>query len=176
MKLSSIILLLLFSNLLFAGHPPLETVTNVNLDQYVGKWYEIARLPQRFQKDCTATTAEYSFRQDGEIRVVNSCRLKSPNGTLKTAEGRAWIKDTTTNAKLKVQFFLSRFKLPFLSGNYWILELGSDYEYAMIGDPSRKYFWILSRSRFMNDDLYSELLSKARKLGFNLEGLIKTIH
>jgi len=176
MKGILIMLSLLSSNLLFAGHPPLDTVSYVDLEQYVGKWYEIARLPQKFQKGCTATTADYSFRKDGDIKVLNSCRLNHPNGKLKQATGRAWVKDKHTNAKLKVQFFLSKFKIPFLAGKYWILELGDDYEYVMIGDPSRKYFWILARNNTIEENLYQDLLLRAEDLGFDLTNLVKTIH
>lgn len=176
MKRIFILLLLVSNNFVFAKHPPLETVDYVDLDRYLGQWFEIARLPQRFQKGCTATRAIYSMRNDGGIKVLNSCHLESPTGKLKEAEGRAWVKNKVTNAKLKVQFFLKRFKIPFLAGDYWILDLGYDYEYAVIGDPSRKYFWILSRTKFIDNELYDELIAKAKSWGFDVSKIIKTQH
>lgn len=159
-----------------AKTPPLETVHYVDIERYLGKWYEISRFEQSFQKGCTATQAVYSLRKDGDIKVLNSCRLNSPNGELKVAEGRAWVKDKETNAKLKVQFFLRGIKLPFISGNYWILELDSDYQHVLVGDPSRKYLWILSRSKVMDENTYNYLVSKARDLQFDVSKLVKTIH
>ena len=126
---------------------PLQTVGSVDINRYLGNWYEIARFDHTFQRNCTATMANYTLRDDGDIRVINTCRIGSPRGKLKKAVGRAWIKDKKTNAKLKVQFFLSKIKLPFLAGNYWILELDDNYQYVLIGAPSRKYLWILSRTK-----------------------------
>jgi apolipoprotein D and lipocalin family protein len=159
-----------------AGFPTLNTVDYVELDRYLGKWYEIARFEQKFQKGCTAVTAEYSMRKDGDIKVLNSCRLSSPDGKLKKSVGRAWVTNKKTNAKLKVQFFLSRFRIPFLSGNYWILDLDDDYQYAIVGDKSRKYLWILSRTKDMDVGLYTDLVNKAKDMHFNTDKLIKTAH
>jgi len=168
---------LMLSSVTFAANSlPLDTVEYVDLDRYLGKWYEIARFEQKFQKGCTAVTAEYSLRSDGDIKVLNSCRLGTPDGKLKTGVARAWVVDKKTNAKLKVQFFLNRFRIPFLSGNYWILDLGSDYEYALVGDSSRKYLWILSRTSKMDETLYDDLVRKAQDLHFDTTKLIKTIH
>lgn len=159
--------------------PNLQTVPHVDVDLYLGKWYEIASFYQRFQKDCTATTAEYSLRPDGDIKVVNSCNLKSPDGKLKKAEARAWIVDKRTNAKLKVQFVLTRFKIPFLAGNYWILDLGEEgnapYSHAIVGDDSGKYLWILARTPHLSEEKYKELVTKAKSLGFDTSKLLKTI-
>jgi apolipoprotein D and lipocalin family protein len=157
-------------------YPPLDTVKSVEIDRYLGKWYEIARFDQSFQRNCTATEANYSLRKNGDIKVLNRCRLFSPDGKLKESTGRAWVKDKKTNAKLKVQFFLKFLKIGFLSGNYWIIDLDKDYQYAMIGDPSRKYLWILSRSKTLPDETYQKLLEKAEKLKFDTSKLLKTIH
>jgi len=159
-----------------AEHIPLRTVEYVDVQKYLGKWYEIARFDQSFQRGCTATTAEYSLRRDGDIRVKNTCRKDSPNGKLKVAEGRAWIKDQKTNSKLKVQFFLKSLKLPLFSGNYWIIELDQDYQYAVVGDPSRKFLWILSRTVKMEDSVYDRLVNKAKFLGFDTSKLLVTVH
>lgn len=111
--------------------PPLETVPSVELQRYLGTWYEVASFPQSFQKGCTGTTATYSLREDGKIDVVNRCRLGSLQGEEKVANGRARVVDTTTNARLEVSFFG-----PFW-GAYWIIQLDPDYRYAVVGHPSR---------------------------------------
>ena len=157
-------------------HPPLETVESVDLNRYLGKWYEIARFEQRFQKGCTATTAEYSKNNDGTIKVVNRCRLNSPDGKLKEAIGKARVVDKETNAKLKVQFFLRWLPLNFLAGDYWIIELGDDYEYAMVGAPNREYLWFLARTATIDETLYMELVQKAENHGFDTSKLLVTEH
>lgn len=150
---------------------PLATVEAVDLERYLGKWYEIARLEQKFQKGCINSTAEYGLRDDGDIRVVNRCEMEE-NGKTKEAVGRAWITDKQTNAKLRVQFVLTGLKLSFLSGKYWILDLGPEYSTAMIGDPSRKYFWLLSRTPTLDDQVFAALKAKAESLGFDTSKLI----
>ncbi|HVO78258.1 MAG TPA: lipocalin family protein [Methanomassiliicoccales archaeon] len=143
----------------------LETVKYVDVNRYMGTWYEIARFPQRFEKDLVGTTATYSLRPDGKVSVVNSGHKGSLDGELKTAEGKARVVDTKTNAKLKVSFFW-----PF-EGNYWILELGENYDYAMIGDESRKYLWILCRTPQMDGALYNDLVKRAKEKGFDVSKL-----
>ena len=145
----------------------LEVVQSVDLTRYLGRWYEIARLPNGFQKKCADTvTADYTMRADGKIEVVNRCRKAS--GEFTTAKGKAKIVDKQTNAKLKVTFFW-----PF-SGDYWILDLGPNYEYAVVGEPGRKYLWILSRSPRMEEALFQQLLRKMAARGFNTEKMIRT--
>lgn len=176
MKKLMLMLLLVSCSALNAKNLPLDTVSKVDLNRYLGKWYEIARFEQSFQKGCTAVTAEYSLRKDGDIKVVNSCREGTPTGALKVSEGRAWVKDKVSNAKLKVQFFLKGVKLPFLSGNYWILELDENYQYAIIGDPSRDYLWFLSRTSTIDEGLYLELEAKAKDMHFDTSKLLRTKH
>lgn len=176
MKVAALMMLMLGCANSMAKNPPLNTVDYVDLDRYLGKWYEIARFDQRFQKGCTATEAIYSKRKDGDIKVLNRCRLNSPDGKLKEAVGRAWVKDKETNAKLKVQFFLRSVKIPFFAGKYWILDLDEDYQNVIVGDPSRKYLWILSRNKKMDDGLYQELVDKANDMHFDTAKLLKTKH
>lgn len=176
MKKLLLLALLVSCSPLIAGNPPLETVHYVELEKYLGTWYEIARFDQTFQKGCTAVEANYSIRKDGDIKVVNKCRIGTPSGELKVAEGRAWIKDKDTNAKLKVQFFLKSLKIPLFAGNYWVLDLDQDYQHVIVGDPSRKYLWILSRSSKMDEKLYEELVAKAADLNFDTSKLLKTVH
>jgi apolipoprotein D and lipocalin family protein len=119
--------------------PPLTAVDNIDLRRYAGKWYEIARYPNRFQRNCQSdTTAIYTLRDDGKVQVVNACREK--NGKVRTARGTAKVVDKKTNAKLKVTFFW-----PFY-GDYWVIGLSPEYQYAIVGEPSRKYLWILNRN------------------------------
>jgi apolipoprotein D and lipocalin family protein len=148
--------------------PPVQTVPRVELSRYLGTWYEIASFPQRFQHGCTATKATYTMREDGEIDVLNECRKDSLDGPLKSATGRARVVDTTTNAKLEVTFFW-----PFW-GDYWILELGSAYEYAVVGDPTREYLWILAREPMMDDALYNDLVGRLQRQRFATERLVPT--
>ena len=145
----------------------LEVVPRVELKKYLGKWYEIAHLPARFQEGCTDTTATYALSEDGSISVLNECRK---NDKVKQAKGKAKVVDKTSGAKLKVTFFW-----PFY-GDYWIIDLGKDYDYAVVGTPNRKYLWILSRTPQMDDKLFSQILESVKSKGFDINNLIKTSH
>jgi len=148
--------------LLSAQNKLLEVVVRVDIGRYLGTWYEIARIPTRFQKNCVAVTATYSLRPDGKIRVINRCRKKTLDGPLREIEGKAWVADKKTNAKLKVQFFW-----PF-SGDYWIIELDPDYRWAVVGHPDRTYLWILSRTPRMDQALYNDLLDRVGNKGYDI--------
>ena len=152
------------------GGPPLRTVGRVDLDRYLGTWYEIARYPNSFQEGCQATTATYSLRDDGDIKVLNACHEGSPDGPRDTAEGKAWVVDQKTNAKLEVQFFW-----PF-SGDYWIIDLGEDYEYAVVGNPDRSYLWILSRTTSLEQDALDGILTRVEGQGYDRAKLLWTKH
>ena len=145
----------------------LEVVPHVDVKKYLGKWYEIAHLPFRFEEGCSDITATYSLSKDGTISVLNECKK---NGKVKRAKGKAKVVDKNTGAKLKVTFFW-----PFY-GDYWIINLGNDYEYAVVGTPNRKYLWILSRTPQMDDKLFSQLIELAKSKGFDIENLIRTSH
>jgi len=141
----------------------------VDLDRYLGRWYEIASLPQYFQRGCVATTAFYSRLDDGRIRVENQCRDGTLDGPIRSAEGTAWVAEEGGNAaKLKVSFFW-----PF-SGHYWIVALDPEYRWALVGHPERKYLWILSRSPQMDAALYDSLVDRARGLGYDVDRLVRT--
>lgn len=146
-------------------YEPLEVVPTVNLEKYSGTWYEIARFPNFFEKGLDCVSATYTLRDDGRIDVLNQGRKIDDPSEIKSAKGIAWIPDTAESAKLKVRFFW-----PF-SGNYWILELDQDYQHVLIGEPSRKYLWILCRQRTMDDPVYNRLKEKAKQLGFDTEKL-----
>ena len=143
----------------------LETVPYVDLKKYMGTWYEIASFPQRFQKGCHCSKAEYVLNAEGYVEVKNSCRKNSPTGELKGVTGKAFVVDKQTNAKLEVQFFWP------LKGDYWILELAPDYSYAVVGTPNRNYLWILSRQPQMEQNVYHELVSKMQQKGFDITRL-----
>ena len=147
---------------------PLTVVDVVDLNRYLGMWYEIASYPSWFQKGCTASTAEYSLLSDGKIQVINRCHKDSLEGPLKVSKGKAEVADTATNAKLKVWFFW-----PF-KGNYWIIDLSPDYQWVVVGEPSRKYLWILSRTPTMDEAVYQEILERLPQKGYDPAGLRKT--
>ena len=121
-----------------------------------------------FQRNCTATTADYSLREDGLIEVVNSCRKGTLDGKHKRATGKAKVVDTDSNAKLKVSFFW-----PFW-GDYWIIDLDPEYQWAVVGVPSRKYLWILSRTPQMDSALYEEIVSRLPAKGYDPHRLNRT--
>jgi apolipoprotein D and lipocalin family protein len=146
--------------------PPLITVRSVDLKRYAGKWYEIARYPNRFQRDCQSdTSAVYTLRPKGKIQVVNACRKK--DGRIEEARGSARAVDPS-NARLKVTFFW-----PFF-GDYWIIGLDPAYRWAVVGEPRRKYLWILSRSPRMDDTDYQKALQVIAAAHYDASLLIKT--
>ncbi|MBN8706979.1 MAG: lipocalin family protein [Bacteroidetes bacterium] len=144
---------------------PLETVPNVDLKRYAGKWYEIASFPQFFQKGCHCTTAEYTLTDEDYVIVENRCKKDSVNGKETSIKGKAFVVENSGNAKLKVQFFW-----PF-SGKYWIIDLAEDYSYAVVSHPDRDYLWILSRTPKMDDVVYKQILERLKTKGFKLDKL-----
>lgn len=181
-KLLTVIIFCVLSGLLVqkaAAYPQtskdnVTTVPSVDLKRYSGKWFEIAKLPNRFQKQCVGnTTAEYVVKSSEEIEVINSCLKK--DGKSDTATGKAKIKDKQSNAKLEVRFapgFLSF--IPQVWGDYWIIDLDQNYQYAVVGNPDRKYLWILSRTPQMDDATYQSILRKIEKMGYEPNKLVKT--
>lgn len=147
---------------------PLTTETFVDLDRYQGRWFEIARLPNRFEKNCEGVTADYARRSDGLISVKNTCRKGSPGGPIKVGKGRARIVDETTNAKLEVSFFG-----PFW-GDYWVLDLDADYTLSIVGEPEGKYLWILSRTPTISAEQQTRALSFLKALGYDISALYFT--
>lgn len=162
--LISACLLLIFVTGSFA-QPPLQTVPNVDLKKYMGRWYEIASFPQRFQKGCSCTEANYSLNENGTVKVENRCIR---NGMLKSATARAKVKDASSNARLSV-----RFTWPF-AGKYWIIDLADDYSYAVVAHPNRRYLWILSRNKTMDDSTYTAIVERCRAKGFDVSLLRRT--
>jgi apolipoprotein D and lipocalin family protein len=148
-------------------NPPLQTVANVDLNKYLGKWYEIAAFPQYFERGCSCVTAEYSLSDKKYINVLNSA-FKAEENKFTSAKGKAFVEEGLNNSKLKVQFFW-----PF-KGKYWIIELAPDYSYAVVGHPNRKYLWILSRTKKMNAELYQKIITRTQEKGFDITKLKKT--
>jgi apolipoprotein D and lipocalin family protein len=151
-----------------ATGPPLQVVESVNLSRYAGKWYEIASYPAPFQEGCVGTTAEYSIREDGLVRVVNRCHDESLGGPVREVVGTARVVGPETNARLKVCFFW-----PF-EGDYWIIDLGKDYEYAVVGEPRRRYLWILGRKPTMADAQYRQIVERLPAQGYDPDKLVRT--
>ena len=164
------ILFLLIALTLLNGYAsdylPLKTVSHVNLHEYMGRWYEIASLPSFFQKDCQCTSANYKLLNN-KVRIINSC-YKAKDNKISRATGKAWPVKGSNNSKLKIQFFW-----PF-TGNYWILYLSHGYKNVIVGSPSRKYLWILSRKTQINHSDYIKLVKIAKHKDFDVSKLIKT--
>jgi len=152
-----------------AAQPLDHTVSSVDLERYMGKWYEIASFPNWFQRNCFCSAAEYTMK-DGFVEVRNSCRKESPNGAADVAVGKAYTVPGSNNSKLKVQF-----QWPF-KGDYWIIALDENYRYVMVGHPKRKYLWILSRTTQMDDATFERLKEIARSRGYDVGRLQKTDH
>ena len=164
-------LLLLTLSLFFVGcstkHPHLETVKSVDIQKYKGTWYEIARFEHFFEKGCKNVTATYELKSDGDIQVINRCTMIEDQKK-KEATGVAYAVDST-NSKLKVSFFR-----PFY-GDYYILDVASDYSYALVGAPSRELLWILSRTKTIDESTKEKILAKLPLLGFDKEKFVWTI-
>ena len=143
-----------------------EPAKPVDLDRYLGRWFELARYEQRYEKGCEGVTAGYSLRGDDWIDVVNRCR--KPDGSIDEARGRAKVVDTTTNAKLKVSFFG-----PFY-GDYWVLDHADDYSWAIVGEPSGRYLWILSRTATPPEHEISRLIKLVETMGYDSTMLVRT--
>ncbi len=146
--------------------PVVQTAPTVDLGKYMGSWYEISRLEHHFQKNCVGSSAEYKLRSDGEVDVINSC-IDEKTGSKREAKGRAWSIDPVNNARLKVSFFW-----PF-RGDYWIIELGENYEYSVVGSPDRTYLWILGREPFMAESVYRSIIERLDRQGFPVENLVR---
>lgn len=151
------------------GLPPLQTVASVDIAKYAGTWYEIASFPQRFQEGCTATTATYERRDDGDLDVLNRCRKFALDGPEDTAKGRARVVDKATNARLEVSFFR-----PFW-GDYWVIDLAPDYSFAVVGHPGRDYLWILSRTPALPEETYAAIVARLAEKGYETSRLRRTL-
>jgi apolipoprotein D and lipocalin family protein len=149
---------------LFSKHPvgnqavP-QPAKSVELSRYLGRWYEVARYEQGFQKDCDGVTADYALRDDGKISVINTCR--KPDGEIKQSKGKAKVVDTASGAKLKVSFFG-----PFY-GDYWVLDRAEDYSWAIVGEGSGRYLWLLSRDAVPGQAKLDAMIARAKAMGYD---------
>ncbi|MEE9451614.1 MAG: lipocalin family protein [Gammaproteobacteria bacterium] len=146
-------------------NPP-ETVAQVNLERYMGTWYEISAFPDSLQAGCRCTMARYKLSGD-HIEMVNTC-LKGNQDNVTISRGIAWHHRGEPNSKLEAQFFKS-----FHSG-YWILYLSPDYRHALVGTPNRKHLWILSRQPQMEAAQYNKMTDLARQQGYDIKKLVRT--
>ena len=152
------------------GPPPKDhSVDRVNLVRYMGRWYEIASYEPWFQKGCFCTTADYGLMRDGTVAVTNICCKGSPVGEKDIALGTAKVVRGSRGSRLKVSF-----QWPF-EGDYWIVGLDPEYQWALVGHPHKKYLWVLSRQPAMDDALYESLKAKAKALGYDVSRLKKTV-
>ncbi|MFN3512389.1 MAG: lipocalin family protein [Phenylobacterium sp.] len=140
-----------------------EPAKPVDISRYQGLWYEFARYENRFEKGCEGVTAEYSLRPEGEVAVKNTCREGAVDGPIKTSEGKAVPAGDPLGAKFKVSFFG-----PALFTNYWVLDRGEAYEWAIVGEGSGKFLWILTRDPVPSPQLRADLVDHVRALGYDL--------
>ena len=173
MKMTTLLTFLLFTLNLMAS-PKLESISSLNLEMYTGKWYEIARYKNNFQKKCAGTTAEYT-KMKKYIAVKNSCQLKDDLSQITVANGYAKVANAPANSELKVSFVPYFGRFGWFSGNYWVIEIGENYEYAVVGEPKRKFLWILSRSKTLPLSTYTKILKNLEeKHHYDTSKLIKT--
>src|SRR5262245_43693534 len=147
-------------------HPPLE-VAKVDLERFQGGWYEIAKLPRPTQEGCVATTASYRLKSPTELDVYSECREGALDGPVRRMAARAVVTDPDEPAKLSLDF-------GGFFGDYWIVEVGKNYEYAAVGHPSRDYLWILAREPTMSDAEYRGVVERAKKKDFEVSRLEMT--
>lgn len=157
-----------------SDHPTLATVASIDLQRYLGTWYEVARLPMRHEpEDATDISAQYSLNEDGTIRVQNRCIHK---GKVEESIGQATAVDET-NSKLEVTFLPEALRwIPFTKGDYWIIQIDSAYTAALVGSPDRKYLWLLSRLPKMDPTTHAHYVAYAAQQGFDVGQLIHTPH
>ncbi|WP_349926998.1 lipocalin family protein [Acinetobacter sp. A1-4-2] len=158
----------------YAQTKPLQTVEKVELDKYLGVWYEVARKPLYFQNKCDRdVTATYTLNENGNVVVDNRCYTKE--GNLTQSIGEAFIENAPFNSKLTVSFLPEAIRwLPFGRGDYWVLKLDENYQTVLVGEPRRKYMWVLSRTPQPDQAVVNEYLEYAKSLGYDLGDVIHT--
>lgn len=176
-RLAILSMLLFVAAAALASAGALEVVPTVDLKRYTGVWYEVARLPNRFQRHCAGdVTATYDLRSDGRLSVINACRRA--DGSIDKAEGVARISSPDgPSSKLEVRFAPAWLGwLPMVWGDYWVIELSPDYSYSVVGTPNRKYLWILARDPRMDEPTLASIMRRAAERGFDATSVIRTIH
>lgn len=158
----------------YAQTKPLHVVEKVELDKYLGVWYEVARKPMYFQNKCDRdVSATYTLNENGNIAVDNRCYAQ--DGKLNQSSGEAFVQNAPFNSKLKVSFLPESIRwLPVGRGDYWILKIADDYQTVLVGEPKRKYMWVLSRSAQPDPAVVKEYLDYAQSVGFDLSDIIHT--
>lgn len=151
-----------------------KAVDQVELDRYLGVWYEVARKPLYFQNKCDRdVSATYTLNENGHVDVDNKCYSK--NGELNQSVGEAFVQNSPYNSKLKVSFLPNAVRwLPLWRGDYWVLKIDPDYQTVLVGEPNRKYMWVLSRTPHPNQTVVNEYLDYAKSMGYDLHDLIRT--
>lgn len=149
----------------------LETIASLDVPRYMGTWFEIAKFPNRFQKQCTGhTSARYSLQQDGTVQVINRCRLE--NGEMNSAIGTARQIGPQDSPKLKVRFAPAWLSfLPLVWGDYWVIDLDEQYQLVAVSEPTREYLWILSRTPSVDAAAYIQMLERLSSKGFEIHKL-----
>ncbi len=157
-----------------ADPPALQAIPSLDVPRYMGRWYEIAKFPNRFQKQCIGnTTAEYQALEGQQLRVINRCR--KAGGTWDEAEGLARQIGNPDSARLKVRFAPSWLSfVPFVWGDYWVVDLDKDYQLAAVSEPKREYLWVLSRTPEVAPEKYDALLQRLRAMGLDITKLETT--
>lgn len=156
------------------ANPP-QTVSQVDLNRYLGTWYEVARFPMYFQRKCASdVSATYGLQANGNVSVLNQCR--KADGEIMASKGEAKAVDRS-NSKLKVSFLPKGLRwIPLTKGDYWILKLDDNYQTALVGAPNRKYLWILSRTPILDEQTYQQYVDAAKQQGFDTSKLMRTKH
>ncbi|WP_443749627.1 lipocalin family protein [Asticcacaulis solisilvae] len=148
-----------------------EPAKPVDIKAYGGLWYEMARYENGFERDCEGVTAEYGLLPDGKVSVTNACRKGALDGPARVSRGTAKVVPGSNNAKLKVSFFG-----PFYVGDYWVLDHADDYSWSIVGEPSGRYLWILTREAAPSPDLRQKLQERAGQLGYDVGVIRPTRH
>lgn len=154
---------------------PPDVVTDLDVERYMGTWYDVGSFPQSFQDGCTCTTATYALQDNGEVSVTNRCRRDAVDGESTVAEARAWVPDSAEPGKLKVEFF------PLFAADYWVVDLWEDdpaepYSLAVVSDPSREFLWILSRTPQVDAQVLDGLVTDLEQRGWDMSRLQDTEH
>lgn len=147
---------------------PLATIAALDVPRYLGNWYEIAKYPNSFQKKCVANTqARYSVLSDGQLQVVNRCRLA--DGQTSEAIGAAKQQGAASSPRLKVRFAPAWLSfIPAVWGDYWVIDLDPAYQLVAVAEPQREYLWILSRTPQVDSKIYQALLERLTQKGFDI--------
>jgi len=152
------------------GNPAVpEPAKAVDLNRYAGLWYEIGRYENGFELGCEGVTARYTVRDDGLVGVQNTCRQGDVAGEERTVDGKAKVVADSGNAKLKVSFFG-----PFFVGDYWVLDRAEDYSWSIVGEPSGRYLWLLSRTAQPSAEVRATIMNRVRELGYDV-ALVRSV-